>query len=378
MLTATRTLTNPEAVNVAGLGFIITTANDLGATTVTRTHTAQTGNGNASITRVYDVSPAQNNTGADATVVFAYDDEELGSLTEANLALYASDDGGTSWDDLSGTLDASGNTLTASGVDCLARFTAGTDLAALLQLALAAWLEGPYDASADAMTVALSSDLPLSDPYSLGQSVNAADFFTTDTNGQQVVDWVYLQLRSDETTVAAETAALLMSDGSITTTDATSAASLDVVPGSYWLVVGHRNHLAVMSSAPLDCSSGSCSYDFRSSQGLAYGDDAMAEMTLGAVGLYAGDADGSGDIFNTDLVSYWLVQTGTAGYLSADFDLSGDVFNTDLVSYWLSNTGRSTNVPAASSSAASAMQSPTAEKNGAVRPEGRMLIHQER
>jgi hypothetical protein len=71
----------------------------------------------------------------------------------------------------------------------------------------------------------------------------------------------------------------------------------------------------------------------------------MAEMTLGAVGLYAGDADGSGDIFNTDLVSYWLVQTGTAGYLSADFDLSGDVFNTDLVSYWLSNTGRSTNVP---------------------------------
>lgn len=121
---ATTTLAAPSAVNVGGLGFTITSAADPGVTTIVRTFGVQGGNGNSSIGRTYAVSAATN-TGLNATIVFRYRDAELNGLTESNLVLYRSTDGGTTWQEVGGTVDTDANTITATGVDGFSMWTAG-------------------------------------------------------------------------------------------------------------------------------------------------------------------------------------------------------------------------------------------------------------
>lgn len=121
----TRPLNAPSAVNVGGLGLTITSAVDLGSTTVVRTPAVQTGNGNPSIGRTYNVTAATN-TGLNATLVFQYRDGELNGLPEATLSLFRSTDGGTTWQEVGGTVDANANTITVTGVDGFSMWTAGT------------------------------------------------------------------------------------------------------------------------------------------------------------------------------------------------------------------------------------------------------------
>ena len=74
----TTDLSAPSSANPGNLGIIITSAQNLGNTTIKRGHQSQTdtyGSGN-SITRYYDITPA-NNTNLDATLRFTYLDAEL-------------------------------------------------------------------------------------------------------------------------------------------------------------------------------------------------------------------------------------------------------------------------------------------------------------
>ena len=123
--TITKTLSSPSSVNVGGLGSILTSSSDLGSTVVTRGHTVQTGGGNSSIERFYDITPT-NNSGLDATLVFSYEDSELNGLTEANLILYKSVDGGTTWTQEGGTINTTDNTVTLTGIDSFSRWTLGS------------------------------------------------------------------------------------------------------------------------------------------------------------------------------------------------------------------------------------------------------------
>lgn len=123
-ITTTRDLNNISARNIGGLGATITTIANMGSTVITREHVAQTqGNGN-SILRFYDITPTTN-TGLNATLVFNYNENELNSLTEANLRLYKSTNSGTTWTDMGGTLSTSANTITLTGQDGFSRWTAG-------------------------------------------------------------------------------------------------------------------------------------------------------------------------------------------------------------------------------------------------------------
>lgn len=219
---------------------------------------------------------------------------------------------------------------------------------AALALNLRLWLEGPYDGSAAAMAVNLSGVLPETDPYLATETVPSG-FFTDNDTGQRVVDWVLLQLRSGDPqnppmTVEAERAALLLDDGAVVEADGSGDVLFpNLASGSYYVVVRQRNHLAVMSASAINFGAGAGSHDFTG--GNAYGTNAQKSLGGSTFGLVAGDADGDGDVFNNDLIDYWLVQAGSSGYQSADFDLDGDVFNNDLVDYWLVNAGRSTTVP---------------------------------
>ncbi len=116
----TRNLSNIDE-NVAGLGAEITTSANMGSTTITRTHAANSSP--ASIERRYNIVPT-NNSGLNATLVFHYDDNELNGLTASSLELYRSTNNGTNWTDMNGSVNTFHNTITLSGIDAFSLWTA--------------------------------------------------------------------------------------------------------------------------------------------------------------------------------------------------------------------------------------------------------------
>ncbi len=120
----TRTLNAPSSENVGGLGATITSSANLGSTTLRRGHAVQTGAGNESILRYYEILPA-NNSGLNATLAFAYDASELNGILESDLELFRSTDGGTTWSEEGGTVDETNDTVTLSGIEAFSRWTLG-------------------------------------------------------------------------------------------------------------------------------------------------------------------------------------------------------------------------------------------------------------
>lgn len=131
-VSATRTASTGVNQTFGSIGYEINAAGGApGVTTIARkTGVASTGNGNQSITRYFDVSPA-NNSALNATVVFSYDDSELNGITEANLLLQKSTDGGTTWSGKSGSVNSVLNKITATGVNSMSRWTAASSTAPL-------------------------------------------------------------------------------------------------------------------------------------------------------------------------------------------------------------------------------------------------------
>ena len=181
-------------------------------------------------------------------------------------------------------------------------------------------------------------------PASDANANNRPDFFD---NHPEIVDWLLVELRSgtDAATTLARRAALLRDDGAVVDLDGVSAVRFADVPvGSYYVVVRHRNHLAVMSASAVDFTTGEGAHDFTAGPG--YGLQAMKQVAPGAYGLWAGDADGDGQVVATDYQLFWRVQNGGPdGYRSADFDLSGNVIASDYQLYWRLNNSVESRVP---------------------------------
>lgn len=121
-VSGTVNLHSPSAVNPFGLGATITSAADLGSTLIVRGHTEQSGGGESSIKRYYDITPSVN-TGLNATLQFLYDEIELNGKTEEELTLYRSTDAGTTWINAGGIVNVSANTVSLSGIDGFSRWT---------------------------------------------------------------------------------------------------------------------------------------------------------------------------------------------------------------------------------------------------------------
>ena len=123
-ITTTRDLSNISALNVGGLGAVITTAANMGSTTITRGHSVHTSGSAKSILRYYDITPAVN-TGLNATLTFNYNDNEFNGISENNFVLFKSTDGGANWTNADGTLDAANNRITLTGINDFSLWTVG-------------------------------------------------------------------------------------------------------------------------------------------------------------------------------------------------------------------------------------------------------------
>ncbi|HMR40868.1 MAG TPA: T9SS type A sorting domain-containing protein [Ignavibacteria bacterium] len=129
-IVAFRDLNAPSSENVAGMGAIITTADNMGPTEIRRGHTIQTEDTTQSIARYYDILPTYN-TNLNATLVFIYDPTELNGSNEENLVLFRSTNGGTNWIDMGGISNPPLNQVTLNFVDAFSRWTAGDSVTSL-------------------------------------------------------------------------------------------------------------------------------------------------------------------------------------------------------------------------------------------------------
>ncbi len=185
---------------------------------------------------------------------------------------------------------------------------------------------------------------------------------TTSAIPVNAVDWVLLELRDASSpeqavsgTLIKRMAAFLYKDGQIRTT-AGQLPQLDIpVAQGLYVVVYHRNHLAVMSSAAVPVIDEKYTWNFTQSAGKAYNVNKTntksaylqghKDLGGGVFGMYGGDGDGNGQVQTQDKNEVWNLQSGQSGYRAGDFDLNGQVQTQDKNEIWNPNSGVASQVP---------------------------------
>jgi photosystem II stability/assembly factor-like uncharacterized protein len=207
------------------------------------------------------------------------------------------------------------------------------------------FLQGPFSSGTMTTSLNLSGYIPTDQPYDTSPWNYLGDE-RVESVPSGIVDWVLLELRSNTTTVVDQRAAFLKSDGTVVDLDGTSQVSFpDVLDGSYYLVIYHRNHLPIMSSTTMNLSASSTLYNFTTAQNKAYGTNPMSSLSGGYYGMISGDGNASGNITAYDKNTVWRSQNGLSGYYMADFTLSGSVTSIDANNHWRTNNGKATQVP---------------------------------
>lgn len=212
---------------------------------------------------------------------------------------------------------------------------------------LKVFLEGPYSGGSMSTTLNSSGYLPLSQPFNTAPwNYPGSESVAGIPAG--VVDWVLVQIRSDATTEEASRAGFLTSNGMIVDLNGTSPVTFDVPDNNYYMVVYHRNHLAIMSAAQMGLNKAAveAEYNFTTGQAQAYGTNPMVELGTGSgvYGLVGGETNLSGIITNADKTPI-INELNSVGYYYSDTNLSGIVTNADK-SLIISNLNKVTQVPA--------------------------------
>lgn len=214
----------------------------------------------------------------------------------------------------------------------------------VVTLNLKLMLAGPYTSGSDTMITSLNYKelLPLTPPDTVsGKSGSAfvykrsadevlpADFFE---NHRDIVDWVIIEVRSTTTTKVDTVAALLRKDGKVLSVSGSEYVPLKVGvnAGSYYIVVHHRNHIAIMSKNKVYLQTQSELYDFTTGTDKYYGTSAQL-LKSGLYGMFSSDGDFSGGIDNTDYTIYdCCVRDARSGYVRTDFNMDGYVTGSDF------------------------------------------------
>jgi hypothetical protein len=218
------------------------------------------------------------------------------------------------------------------------------------------FLEGPYASGLMGTSLQSAGDLPVIQPYGAsylnGSLAEYDDPVTTDYFPPNTVDWISLSLRStiDPADEVSRRVAFVRNDGTIVNYTGQTTVKLPGAPaGNYYLVVCHRNHLCAMSSAAVDFTSGTGTWDFATDLTQAYsgGGAPMKALGDGNFGLFSADNNADGQVTAPDF-NQWNAETtaGATGYQRGDHNLDGIVTAPDF-NQWNANTtaGASSQVP---------------------------------
>jgi len=223
-----------------------------------------------------------------------------------------------------------------------------------ISLDVKVFLEGPYDGPLMGTQLNSYGYLPLSQPYNtLPWGYTGSEAVSSIPNAD-VVDWILVELRDAPTaaqatpaTMIARQAGFILKDGRLRAVDGSGLLTFNVtITSNLFVVIWHRNHLSVMSAAPVSGSGGVYTWDFTTAAGQAYGgSNGHKQIATGIWGMFGGDGNGNGQINNADKLDVWRPQSGSSGYKTGDFDLDGQVNNVDKVDVWKPNSGTGSQVP---------------------------------
>jgi len=305
-------------------------------------------------------------TGDVGTVSVSFDLGELGMSGPFNAGDFGlmidNDDGNFSNATVHTTgASISGNVLTFNQVPFNDGdwFTLATQLqsAVCIGIDLTVFLEGPFNTSTNEMETGLNDRgmlpgktpiSPLGTPIPAGQPYDAAPWNYSGAEGggwtnanydADVVDWILVSFRTgtNVSTEVAQAAALLKKDGSVEFLD---PCVLDgSVSGPFYIMVEHRNHAGILTSAPVSVVGNMLTYDFGSNNTISAGQKLVGSKYC----MYAGDADQVSDSGGYDIngldKAIWDTQNGLFyQYSPADFSMNGDIDGGDK-SLWSANNG---------------------------------------
>ncbi|QQS30849.1 MAG: hypothetical protein IPM47_07970 [Sphingobacteriales bacterium] len=208
------------------------------------------------------------------------------------------------------------------------------DLQTIVKLLAKVYLQGAYNGSNMNTTLQTPpSVFPLNQPYS-GSPWNYNGLENIATIPANAVDWLYIELRDNlfNPVSGGKRAVLLLSDGSLRDSDGTPGATfIGTVPGNYYLIVRHRNHLAVMSASQISLPNFS-EYDFTIASNQAFGPNQQKPLQGGVFGLYGGEFNSDGVISVADF-NFLVAQSGTNVYNDGDANLDKQITVADFNLY---------------------------------------------
>lgn len=239
---------------------------------------------------------------------------------------------------------------------------------ACLDFKVSVALEGAYNTTTGLMSDQLNQfgllpgqtpTSPVGVPTPIGQPFSIAPWNYNGTEGQyfgsasyppETVDWVLVSLRSSpqKSDELMQLAGLLNRDGSV---DLVRSCPLPV--GSLneaYVVIEHRDHMAVMSAAPIPVLSDALFHDFRLQDSWkTAASTGQKEIVPGVWSMVAGDCEQVLDVNGYDIKGsdriLFNVENGTFyQYLKADFNLDGTTDGADKI-FWETNNGLFSQVP---------------------------------
>jgi hypothetical protein len=222
------------------------------------------------------------------------------------------------------------------------------------------WLQGGFNTANSTLSTSLNGKGILqaqasSQPYTTapynytGNESVGAGFFASHPD---IVDWVLLELRDGNapSSVVARRAAFVNKYGNVVDTGGVNSQITfpAIAKGNYYVVVRHRNHLAVRTAFPLDFNSDSASFDFTKIFHKTYDgggnvpNDQLATLLVdpNVYALYGGNANGdeytrkSGSASVNDYslllnaISSAPAPGPTGVYQREDFNMDGNVRKT--------------------------------------------------
>lgn len=196
------------------------------------------------------------------------------------------------------------------------------------------------------MNAAINTSLPIAQPYNTSPFNYAGTEAVGSIPNGNVVDWVLVDFRkpsdglpgsATSSTAVGQKAAFLLRNGTVVDLDGTTPLALTLSKqGAGFLVIRHRNHLAVMSNSLPSNEAGTFANDFTVPVN-AYSNPGISNTPLQVLpgsakyGLWAGDANRDGVINASDIgLIKAQANASLTGYQGGDANLDATVNASDV------------------------------------------------